>query len=465
VPVPLPAAPSGVLVDQTMLADAARLLQNVPEGQAFVGYLVDAGFDPILAGPLADNQRRTAVTRIDRLADLSAVCDALLLYDKLYVLRSETFPDADRLVLRSALADLGILEELDVGAHGPAIADELVGFLSTSEPDAAPRLLADVAAVVRGALVSDDEPAEYDRTTTMIDAFRDGAESVLGAPVAAGTDPLTAVGRRLVADVRYFGSGSMFGAVSDIRTFVYWRLSARLQLPMYPSSRRLPSYQAITRHVDRSLREQAYDAVAEAFRTTVAEVYEGDARTPIYLPPGLTIFLDTMREHRSVPASIVELRRRSQPLRDAFRKLQEDTSRSRTIGQLHRHRLRFAEVLDALRTPDGARSAGLETAIDLLPEVAQAAANPLDLSAYGENLIRKPAEWIQNWWRQRPYRVAFDLRERLLEVADYTHLLQDVTGVRITADDLRAYAAVPDAGAQIPPVRRPGPVGPSPDRS
>ncbi|MGI5423711.1 hypothetical protein [Streptomyces sp. CA-179760] len=443
-----------------MIADAARLLQNVPYGRAFAGYLADTGFDPALAAQLENRLQRAPETNAERLADLSALCDALLLYDKLYVLRSEVPPDAEDLELRSTLIDLGIVEEIDVAAHGPAIAGELVQFLGAMDSQAASPLLDDIAAVVRGGLATEEELATYSRATSMIDTFRDGVEARRTRPPVDPSegDPLAAVLRPIVADVQDFSSGSVFSAVSTIRTFVYWRLAARLGLPMYPSSRRLPFYRSITQYVDRSLREQAYSAVAEAFLTTVSEVYETEAVVPIYLPPGVAIFLDTMRELRSVPESLLVVRKRYEPLRAAFRRLQEDSAASQTLRDLHRNRQRFSAVLDELRTPDGSTQAVLETSIDLLPEVVKAAANPLDLSGYGENLLRRPATWIQNWWRRRPYRLTFQLRDHLFEIANYHDLLHDATRIRITEAEIRAYARLLEDDVQYSSARRPGPI-------
>ncbi|WP_405467593.1 hypothetical protein [Streptomyces canus] len=446
-------------MDQTMIADAARLLQNVPCGRAFAGYLVDAGLDPVLAAPLDARILAPPFMKAERLADLSALCDALLLYDKLYVLRCEVPPDAEHLVLRNALIDLGIVEEIDVAAHGAAISGELVRFLRATDSQVASPLLDDIAAIVRGSLAREEEPALYSRTTNMIDAFRDGIEGVhLTTPGdQREVDPLTAVVRSITTDVQHLGSGSMLSAVSSMRTFVYWRLAARLGLPMYPSSRRLPSYRSITQHVDHSLREQAYGAVAEAFRTTVEEVYETETSMPIYVPPGAAVFLDTMRERRSIPDSLLVVRKRHQGLRAAFRKLQEDSAEARTLGDLHRNRKRFSAVLEELRTPDTAASAVLETSIDLIPDVLKAAANPLDLAGYGENLLRKPATWIQDWWRNRPYRPVFRLRDRLLDIADYQDLLHAATGVRISEAEMQAYARLREEDSQYPSARRPGP--------
>ncbi|MGW8375331.1 hypothetical protein [Streptomyces sp. ODS28] len=443
-------------MDQTMIADAARLLQNLPHGSTT--YMVNNGFDPILVAQLKARRRSAPGRNASRLADLSALCDALLLYDKLYVLTCETPPDAEALELRKALIDLGIVEEIDVSAHGPAIADELVAYLGTTNGEAVSPLLEEIAAAVRGSLAGGDEPAMYSRTSSIVDAFRDGMESPSLPGGHRAEDSLTAIMGPIVRDVRYFGSGAMFSAVSNIRTFVYWRLATRLGLPMYPSSRRLPSYRALTQYVDRSLREQAYGAVAEAFRTTVSEVYETETTVSVYLPPGATIFLDTLRERRSVPDTLVSVRKRYEGLRAAFRKLQEDSAASRTLGELHRNRQRFTAVLEELRTPDGATPGTLETSIELLPDVVKAAANPLDVAGYGESLLRKPATWVQDWWRKRPYRLAFQLRDQLLDVTNYQDLLHGATGVRISEAEIQEYAELLEEERHYPAARRPGPI-------
>jgi hypothetical protein len=236
---------------------------------------------------------------------------------------------------------------------------------------------------------------------------------------------------------------------SGLRTFVYWRLSAHLDLPFYPSLRRLPDYLAITGQVRRTIQDAVYNAVAESFRTTVQQVFEDDAPLPIYLPPALTLFLSHLAEGHDLSTSIAWLRTEFKPLRQALAQLQQDRERASSLGELRAARARFAEVADQLRRHSRPGPAAvLDQALDIVPDVAVALANPLDVTSYPAALLKAPASLIRTWWRRRPYRPAFHLRDRLLTVRDYADLLRRATGIRIDPSQFDHLAARYDGQLQ-----------------
>jgi hypothetical protein len=453
----------GVLLDQTLVCEAARLLQP---GN---GQLRADRYDPW----------RNA----ERLTQLSLLLDAIMLYDRAHTLRAELPPDADGLALRRALIAAGIVTEVDTSECNEAVATELWRFFAASarreNPDAryvtkpAPE---DVArGMVQAALAG--EPYAGPRlgfVDSIVDCLRRGLEAdprdhdlteldgYGHRPPRRTDDPVAAMAGRLM-NLAYSGtSGSVIpSAATQLRTFVYWRLSAHLKLPFYPSVQRLPDYHLIANHLRRTVQDEVYGAVAESFRATVSEVYEDDLPVPVYLPPALTLFLDHVRRGHDVSDAIRRLRAESEPLRRALVRLQESRARATSLRELHAARSRFAEVSAQFQlVPHNVAESAIDQVMDMAPGIAAAAANPLDVRSYTTALLKTPRDWIRGWWRRRPYRPAFQLRDRLLAVRDFAELFTESTGIELDAEKFTGLAETYDWYAQRLPVygraRRPG---------
>jgi hypothetical protein len=419
-----------VLVDQTLVCEAARLLQG-------------------------SNTRNA-----ERLTQLSLLLDAILLYDRIYVLPSDLPEDASELGLRHALVDTEILADLDTRACEAAVTSELTAFLtSTGKARAANGRRADpafVAAMVQAAVTGEPYSGEafagsvgraaWSAGDVVRDA-RSGREGALLGEDATqaihlyvnqsallhAPDPVGTLGSHLMRLVLSGISGAAIpSAASHLRTFVYWRTSAHLDLPFYPSLRRLAQYDMIAGHARPTVQDAVYHAVAESFQATVNEVYQDDVPQPFYLPPALTLFLDHLRREHDTVSAVRWLRAEFAPLRRGLARLQEERAHATSLGELRVARARFADVLDQLRNPGPPESnAVLDQALDLAPALTSALTNPLDASSYANVLVKAPKDRIRRWWRRRPYRLAFRLRDRLLGVRHYADLFADATGVHV----------------------------------
>jgi len=447
--------PGSVLTDQTLVCEAARL------------------FDPGPASRLSADA--------ERLAQLSLLLDAVLLYDRVYTVAADLPRDVDALTLRGELTNHGVLAELDTSAENEAIARELGRFLAAAS-GRDPRRSATATyfeEIVRAALGEPSTPGEHPRLAREIAHYlRLGMESDARSDAEADrragirheasqpAEPIGGMGVRLAELITSGCSGRVpVSIASGLRTFVYWRLSAHLDLPFYPSLRRLPDYLAITGQVRRTTQDAVYNAVAESFRATVQQVYDDDAPLPIYLPPALTLFLSHLAEGHDLSTSIARLRTEFKPLRQALAQLQQDRERAGTLGEMHAARARFVEVADQLRRHGRPGPAAvLDQALDIVPDVAVALANPLDVTSYPAALLKAPANLIRTWWRRRPYRPAFHLRDRLLAVRDYADLLHRATGINVGQSQFDRVAATYDgqlrklrlySGARLPGALEP----------
>jgi hypothetical protein len=416
-----------VLIDQTTLCEAARLLEGTGTPR---NWIPGVPWSP----------PGTA----ERLIHLSTLLDAVLLYDELHVLDAQLPRDADALTLRQVLLDRGILRHVDTRALSTDVAHELTGFLrdaETNAPQVATSLIPvsawEVGHNVRRLLAhhrpSVDVIGRSDQMLWLTIRNEIEANIAYISPTAPlRSDPLQTLGAETLLRIGYFSSGAVDIGISHLRTFIYWRTSAHLRIPFLPSLHRLPVYHLMTDHVRRTVQDRVYGVVADAFRTAVGEVYEGEEPVPLYLPPALSLFLDHLRAHGDIAAAVDDLRRRHHKLRRALTELQQTLDSSSTLGEARAARRRLNAVLEALRTDlapgDQAAVGTVDQLIDIVPSVTKMAANPLDVDGYAEALLARPADWIRSWWLRRPVRSALRLSTRLENLSRYDRILEEATG-------------------------------------
>ncbi|MCX5360749.1 hypothetical protein OG864_18765 [Streptomyces sp. NBC_00124] len=426
---------SSVLIDQTTLCEAARLLEGV-------------------STPMA---RRTmgAVTpgTAERLAHLSTLLDALLLYDEVRVLDAQLPSDAEQLTLRRVLLDRRILRYVDTRALSVEVSEELTHFLRAAE--AGPRQSTglhshpyasadEVGRSVRQLL--DHAPAS--QSDGLVHALHSDVEGDLAHwwigkwAEALHADPVRILGTETLHFIGYWSSGAITGGVSHLRTFVYWRTAAHLRIPFLPSLRRLPVYHLMTDHVRRTVQDRVYEVVADSFRATVAEVYEDEEPLALYLPPALSLFLDHLRAHGDIAAAVDALRHQHRRLRRSLAELQQTLDTSSSLGEARAARKRLKAALETLRADldPGDRTAGgtVDQLIEIVPGVVKAAANPLDVGGYADALLARPSDWIRSWWLRRPVRSALRLSTRLEDLSRYDRLLEEATGHRCDPAEVEA---------------------------
>ncbi|MFF1916457.1 hypothetical protein ACFVYE_33785 [Streptomyces sp. NPDC058239] len=433
---------SAVLIDQTMVCEASRLLEGVPAG--YRGHIPPEGLY-IEEGPHIFWQPTTE----ERLIHLSTLLDAILLYDRVYVLDSGKPADEASLTLRRVLFERGILNPLDTRTLALSVSDELTQFLADVTADrelelgwhASPDY---VGESVRATLAHEQHHGSDERRT-FLGALRGELEGspihgrgLFGHEDELRADPVGTLGFELLEEIGRFHSGGLIGGVSHLRTFVYWRTAAHLGLPFIPSLRRLPTYHLLTNHIRNSVQERVYSAVGEAFHCSVSEVYENERPLPLYLPPALSLFLDHLRSNGNIAGAIDDLRRSHRKLRRDLASFQHALGGSATLRDARDARRRLADALTALRAEaNGAPPHGaIDQVLDIVPDAVRAAANPLDVSGYSDTLIRRPAEWIRSWWVRRPIRSAFALSDQLLGLSQYDQLLEAATGQRCSSEQI-----------------------------
>jgi hypothetical protein len=449
-----------LLVDQTLVCEAARLLRDST---------TDDHYSKLNA---------------ERLAQLSLLLDALLLYEQLYVLPSERPRDAGQLELREALLNMGILKELDTADSAATIAEEIARFLAQVDDSASGcrryrnegHPTYEEASTLFAAAIQGQSIPELRGTFSrhILANLQGGYEggftgtrrlgSIRYRDPDSNTDAVSRMGAALM-DLIFSGrSGDVpLAGASHMRTFMYWRASAHLNLPFYPSLRRLPQYYLITNSIGEAVQDAVYGAVAESFKATVSEVYEHDLQLPLYLPPSLSLFLEYLRDGSDISLALQRLRADFKPLRTALARLAEDSRQAATLGELRAIKQRFSQISEDLRSPgQTTTAAAIDQALDIAPRLASALVNPLDVRSYSTALVKTPVEWVRRWWLRRPYRLVFKLKDRLLAVRDYDQLSTQIAALQVRPFELAAlydeYDRYLNRFGTYGPARRPEPL-------
>jgi len=200
----------------------------------------------------------------------------------------------------------------------------------------------------------------------------------------------------------------------------------------------LDEYKRMTVHVRQTAQERVYDAIADAFHATVAEVFESEQAMTLYLPPALSLFLEQLRQGNDVAASIDYLRKKYAPLREMLAKCQEDISNSATLGEARAAKRKFNESLIRVSEKfENPHQAFANQVFDIVPSVANIAVDPLNVEKYAENLVQRPVTWLRTWWLNRPLRPIFKLRDHLLALRDYGSLTQEAIGITLQQAQIR----------------------------
>lgn len=447
-----------VLLDQTMLCEASRLVQGVPVGEQYLEYL--RRLTPHLrADQLTMGLNRWPSTNSERLVHLSTLIDAVVLYDRVFVLQAELPPDAPSLSLRRRLIAEGVVSQLDVSDLAEQVKNEITKYLGGLESgvhrahDA--KTVDDIADSVNSFL-SQRLPAKTTviggrdnqfRKHNIVDTLSLELEGTLSHwwmqtyHDELQRDPISVIGKNLLENIAYEASGTTINGVSHLRTIVYWRLSDYLGIPFFPSCRRLPQYKALCDQLTRSVPQSIYRAIAEAFGATLDEVLEDVRPAPIRMPPLLLMVLEQIRQGRDPCEAILNTRNEFAALRATMTRLQLELQGLGSITDRIQAKRRLRFVLDDLEKHYKMRDdSAIEEVIAFAPEVLKPLTNPTNPEKYSADLIRKPIKWIREWWIKRPFRLAYKLREMVGGVTAYEALASAALGVTFTETESAEFA-------------------------
>lgn len=479
-------APNDILIDQTLICEASRILDRSTHraGSSGQGMYTLGVYDKV-------------PSNVERLLHLSMLLDALALHEHLYVLKAELPLDWQSLQLRQLLIEQRVVRELDAIPHFNQISQDFSnfftkffeglfipppGFFSPRESSLSyrrrvahnartqewvekkRRLADDIVSAVESfltgkqgsSLPEDPELTDIYFMAQFLAREREGRgytyqetslkprDYVYGISGSKRTEllssPFPVLATEMLESLEGFSSGSGVRGVSLLRTFVYWRISEHARISFYPSCRRAPQVDLFTDHLRQAIAHKVYKRVARAFKDTIETVFADETQLPLFLPPTMTIFLDHYRSTNDLSETLERFRNEFAPLRKTLQNWENKMRRAETLSERLNAKENISQALKALETRYALRSdSALEAVVSFAPEVFKPLANPWDPSKYSKELLSKPLSWIRTWWNSRPLRQVFRLRKRLQNIVEYENLANRVLGVEFDPQEREEF--------------------------
>ncbi len=380
------------------------------------------------------NERWWPPSNAERLFNLSMLLDGIALHDHLYTLKAELPPDATGLQLRQLLIEKDIVREMETAPYLPKIKREFSNFFGKQIGD---RIISNQIEQALDAFLgnSTGNSAFGDRDRILLEGLRQEYEGTLSHWWFDGDErlfsqPFLALGEHLLESVSYFGSGTIVSGVSYLRTFIYWRISEHANIPLYPSSSRIPQLDAFASHIRLFTAEKIYQVVAQAFKENIHLVYEDEAFIPLCLPPSLSIFFELYRSSHDLSKAIDDFRKEFAGVRQDIYSFEEKLKKAKTLQDRIEIKHNMKDVLSSMKTYYQLNNdLHLETILGFAPEILNPLTNPTDPSKYSDKLLTMPVSWVKDWWKKRSFRHVFDLRKRLHKIAEYEQLASSILNI------------------------------------
>jgi hypothetical protein len=458
-----------VLVDQTMVCEASRLLVKEK-----------TSIRPYRLGAVLDKEPST----VERLLHLSMLLDALALHEHLFVLSAESPEDAVELELRGLLIEKGIIKEFQTAPYADKICTDLSSFFNSLVLAKEIKSLDDLIKFNKGTLVrestggdeltemivqaarsflSGKKPTHYydenypsgESLNYLLTSQRTGMrtlqslaenKSERSRSMFARSDltdrPFHVLGNELMMDLDVFDSGRPGRGVSHLRTLIYWKISDEARIVLYPSCRRAPQIDLLTDHLRAGISERVYQVIAHAFDSTIEELYADESPKPLFLPPTLAIFLEILSSANNLSDAIDTFRSQFDSIRQSLRKLENSRREAKTIKERIEINEKIVQTLKSLASHYEQTEYGtLETAIGFAELALKPFPNPFDPSRYSKELLLKPLSWIKTWWRDRPLRAVFQLKKRLQSIEGYERLAGSVLGIEFDKRETQLFSS------------------------
>jgi hypothetical protein len=447
-------AVSGVLVSNTMVCEVSRLLVS---GDRFADRQT-----------LLDSSSGARLDQL-RMLDLFSLIEAAILNERLYTLPCKPPNDEQWLVLRNALTNAGILEVL----HTRNVHSVLANSISRTIESAAKSL--DPAS--RGANLNlqnvlqqffvidsdhDDASEAEKRQDQSTDTSRilipestyddpDDPEAVWNENDQTMVEPdsLDELRTQLSAHLapkeyeEYEGSGAYESphmrkkAFSVLRSMYYIYAAESFMLPYWPQYTRQKFARRFPNYLDTSTRNKLYQILATSFRASVADLFDDQHEHVTLIPPFSTIVFDASRSVEDIPNKLLQVREQFASLRQRMSSLEAERKSARTLKDRRRVLNEIRRLCEsAAKRFKQPSTIKLETVLRFVPELTKPLLEPVleptNPKSYleGFNLLLKSAEWLKQWFSDRPLSPLFDVWAKVDSISDYEKLISKVFGQR-----------------------------------
>lgn len=381
---------------------------------------------------------------LDRFFDLSALIEAVILFDELTAIESSNVLPAFELTTQ--LCDRGVLKE-----HPPYFPEfgewinQLPDFVKAEsietfwekgkQPSLQPRLQH------RGHYRKNDfrpgEGRDYDKDGHILpnSLVMVGAKDSKINPIEGLTE--------WINDLAFYPSATDDVRASAFyirRTIGYLLVAMGNRVDYFPDSLRIPYVASYMERIYRSLSREVYAKVADVLETDLKTIDAQTKSRTFPIPPFTALVLSEASSREAIPWAILELRDKLAPFRDNLSEIDHRLKNGRSLDEKLKSYMRREELFKELvRNEKQNEFISFKEGIEFVGQLAKPIADIANPTSYSSALIAQPVEWLQRWWLRRPIQPLFRLDRKVRQLAGYDTLIRKHWGYQITEDMVKRF--------------------------
>jgi hypothetical protein len=379
-----------------------------------------------------------------------SLIEAAVLHERIFCLPATLPDDVDELELRNSLVEDSALTSLPVRNDHNVIGKALVASLSTVEGFSKfggrtdevgtplsfeafrPDLMRELG------LTASEDQVVGDQLTRFEEKYDGELERDLD--VAESFDEAA---RNLIGWLDYSSSGAYDDSMTSFRAMYYVFASEHYRLPHLPSASVQLMQQNFPNYFQASIREEIYQRLTSALRTTVDKVAQDFEGATVFVPPFSALVL-----HRaSTPAEIVSEALALRAEYSAFRRKMHELDHDRLEARSLNDRMKALRQMERLgsevaRPFDQPSQMKLEAVLRYIPDAVDVAANPTNPAGWARLLLNMPTEALISWYRRRPVAKLVRTARSVGALPDYGGLLAKHFGEQVAWITLREQSRI-----------------------
>jgi len=413
-----PIPPGSVLVTNTMILEASKLLQN-------------------------DNQEihYKKFYRIAKFFDFCSLVEASILNKYLVTLEGELPRDTSSLFLRNRLIKEGILIEKVVSFdyhEVRIILDNVVGQLE------------------QFSITNDDKKRKKENLYSKYSYFKDlknneilklGFLNPKRSPFYYDIEILKNELKRSSNIFEFYRNKKVkehfsksMGYFTDtylLRVFFYYNASTRNCLSFFPDFPRVPFFNSIATYIHDSIIFSAYKPFAKKLECEALDFLNDASPISLPIPPFTSILLNRCNSVKDISSELLKLRDEYSELRENLFELEQNRRSCINIDERNKLKKKIENIFNA--TADKFSNNKKYLKLHYLAELAKPIFNPANPSSYTKSLLKMPIDWIKNWWNRRPLVQFFDCAKEFRNIPQYNKLIKKIFGIEFNLNEIESF--------------------------
>lgn len=225
-----------------------------------------------------------------------------------------------------------------------------------------------------------------------------------------------------------------------LRSAAYVHMANISRIDYYPDSSRVPYIASYLNKMYTSLPKELYQRICNCLELDLKKIDSYTKSTTYSIPPFTAIVLNEARSLDEIPFTLLDLRSDFASFRKKLSKvdnvLKNPSSIDEKLKALNKKRSLLEQVSEDYKDKE---IISFKEGLDYAKKVIEPIKKPTDPTSYSLSLISQPIEWLQEWWLRRPIYPLFRVDEKVRKITQYNKLISKHWGEKAQAKALNDY--------------------------